>query len=158
AIFLGLAPCTLDGVQYNPCSATTNTAARRLLSLERPRDGDKIGPLAEFDDGGTSMYHCRLLSLARRTGQGMTFSGHYTLSHCIGPYADINSNGPPADETFTMPNNRDFDHGNCVADRRQLFNSSAVWLTPQFANSTLRMIAGNWKVSGIYRFSSGQPL
>ena len=158
AQFLGLGPCVLGGVAYNPCSATTNNDARRLLSLERPRDGDKIGPLAEFDDGGTSMYHGMLLSLERRAVKGMTFSANYTLSHCIGPYADINSNGPPADETFTKPNNRDFDHGNCIADRRQLFNSSAVWLTPQFANSALRMVVSNWKVSGIYRFSSGQPL
>ena len=158
AQFLGLGPCTLDGVQYATCSATTNTDARRLLSLERPRDGDKIGPLAEFDDGGTSMYHGMLLSLERRAVKGMTFSANYTLSHCIGPYADINSNGPPADETFTRPNDRDFDHGNCIADRRQLFNLSSVWQTPRFANSTVSMLASNWRVSGIYRFSSGQPL
>jgi len=158
AQFLGLGPCTLDGVAYNPCSATTNTDARRLLSLERPRDGDKIGPLAEFDDGGTSIYHGMLLSLERRAVKGVTFSANYTLSHCIGPYADINSNGPPADETFSKPNVREFDHGNCVADRRQLVNITSVWQTPNFANSTVHMLASNWRLSGIYRFSAGQPL
>jgi len=149
---------TCPAGQTTGCNATSNTDARRILTLERPLDGAKIGPLAEFDDGGTSIYHAMLLSLERRAGRGLTFSGNYTLSHCISPYADINSNGPPANETYSKPNDRNFDRGNCLSDRRQLFNFTAVAQTPQFANHTMHMLATGWRLSGIYRHSSGAPL
>jgi len=158
AIFLGTDPCTLNGVSYPVCSTSANTDARRLLTLERPQDGARIGPLAEFDDGGTSIYHGMLLSLERRAARGLTFSGNYTLSHCVGPYADINANGPPANETYTKPSNRNFDQGNCFSDRRHIFNLTAIAQTPQFSNRTVSMLATGWRLSGIYRWSSGTPL
>src|SRR5204863_2334139 len=51
-----------------------------------------------------------------------------------------------------------FDHGNCDSDRRQLFNMTAVAGTPQFSNAKLRAIGSGWRLSGIYRFATGQPL
>jgi hypothetical protein len=78
AVFLGLGPCALDGIAYPTCSTTANTDARRLLSLERPRDGDKIGLLGEIDDGATSIYHGMLLSLERRVARGVSFNSNYT--------------------------------------------------------------------------------
>jgi hypothetical protein len=158
AVFLGLDPCVINGVSYATCSATTNTDARRRLTLERPQDGAKIGPLAEFDDGGTSIYHAMLLSVQRRAARSLTFSGNYTWSHCISPYADINSNGPPANETYTKPNDRNFDRGDCLSDRRHLFNLTGVAQSPKFANRKMGWIASDWRLSGIYRWSSGAPL
>ncbi len=158
SVFLGFNPCTLSGVTYTTCSVATNTDQRRLLSLERPQDGQYIGAMADFDDGGTQVYHGMLLSLERRVARGFTFTGNYTLSHCIGTQTDINSNGPPADETYTNPNNRNFDRGNCDSDRRQLFNLTAVAGTPQFSNATLHALATGWRLSGIYRIASGSPL
>jgi hypothetical protein len=158
AVFLGFGPCTLDGVAYATCSTTANTDARRLLSLERPRDGDKIGHMAEFDDGGRQLYHGMLLSLQRRVARGLTLSGNYTWSHCQGNYVDINQNGPPANETYSKPGDRNFDNGNCLSDRRQQFNFTAVAQTPKFSNRTMSMVASGWTMSGIYRVSSGAPL
>jgi Carboxypeptidase regulatory-like domain/TonB dependent receptor len=158
AIFLGTGPCTLDGVQYTSCSTAANTDARRLLSLERPRDGDKIGPLAEFDDGGQQRYNGLLLSLNRRVASGLNVGGNYTWSHCQGNYVDINQNGPPANETYSKPGDRNYDNGNCLSDRRQIFNATAVAVMPRFANRTVNMIASNWTISGIYRVSSGAPI
>jgi hypothetical protein len=34
-------------------------------------------------------------------------------------------------------------------------NLTGLFSTPEFSNATLRMIAGNWRLSGIYRFSTG---
>ena len=158
AVFLGFGPCTLDGVSYATCSATANTDARRVLSLERPRDGDKIGYLAEFDDGGVQKYQGMLLSLQRRVGRGISITGNYTWSHCQGNYVDINQNGPPANETYSKPGDRNFDNGNCLSDRRQIFNATAIVQTPKFSNSTLNMIVSNWTLGGIYRLSSGAPI
>jgi hypothetical protein len=155
---LGLGGCTLDGVQYPVCSTTANTDARRRLSLERPRDGDKIGPMAEFDDGGTQKYNGMLLSLQRRVANGLNVSANYTWSHCQGNFVDINQNGPPANETYSQPGNRNYDNGNCLSDRRQQFNSTVVAQTPKFSNRTANLIASNWTISGIYRKSSGAPI
>jgi hypothetical protein len=159
AVFMGLGSCTINGVPYATCSATSNTDQRRILSLERPQDGQYIGPMANFDDGAAQIYHGLLLSLQRRAARGLTVSGNYTWSRCTGSNASVNSGGgPAADATYTKPNDREFDHGNCSADRRQLFNLTALADTPQFSNQTLRMVATGWRVSGIYRWSSGSPL
>src|SRR5262245_18449605 len=61
-------------------------------------------------------------------------------------------------DTYSDSNNRRRDRGNCVSDRRHLFNFTAVAETPQFANPTLRMIGTGWRLSGIYRRSAGSPL
>jgi hypothetical protein len=151
-------PCTLNGVTYNPCSSPSNTDARRRFSLERPQDGQLMGSVAEFDAGGTQNYHAMLLSVQRRAVQGIIVNGNYTWSHCLGPNADIDSAGPPATQTYLQSYNRDFDRGNCESDRRHSLNLTGVAETPQFGGRTLRLLAGGWKLSGIYRVSSGSPL
>jgi hypothetical protein len=158
AVFLGLGPCTLDGVVYPTCSTTANTDARRILSLERPRDGDKIGLLGSIDDGATSIYHGMLLSLERRVTQGISFSTNYTYSRCIAPAGSNSSLKLPPDQTYVKPGDRDFDRGNCGTDRRNVFNLTALAQTPQFSNNKLKMLLTGWHLSGIYRVSSGDPL
>ena len=143
---------------FTGCNAIANTDNRRLLSLLNPTEGKYIGSLAEFDDGGTQTYHGLLLSLQRRLRRGVSLNANYTWAHCIGLYSDINSTGPPADETYTLPGNRNFDRGNCDQDRRHLANASFVVQTPRFSNNTVQMLVSGWQVSGIYRFSSGAPL
>jgi hypothetical protein len=88
----------------------------------------------------------------------LTFSANYTLSHCIGPFTPTQILKLSPDATYSKPNDRNFDRGNCLSDRRQVFNLSAVAQTPQFSNLMLRKFAGSWKISPLYRFSSGAPL
>jgi hypothetical protein len=51
-----------------------------------------------------------------------------------------------------------FHIGNCVSDRRQLFNLTAVADMPQFANATVRTLATGWRLSGIYRKATGKSI
>jgi hypothetical protein len=157
AIYFAGGPCTLNGVTYNPCSATSNTNQRRRFVLEKPADGGLMGLVGEIDAGATANYHAMLLSLQRQATRGVTVSGNYTWSHCIGDYADLNSIGPDQAETYTDPNNRRFDRGNCNSDRRHILNLTGVAQTPQFTNPTLRTVATGWRLSGIYKWSAGQP-
>jgi len=60
--------------------------------------------------------------------------------------------------TYTDPNNRQADRGNCPSDRRHIFNLTTVAETPQFSNPALRVLATGWRLSGIYRQSAGEPL
>ncbi len=157
AVYFPGGPCTLNGVTYNTCSSTTNTNQRRRFVLEKPAEGGLLGLVGEIDAGATANYHAMLLSLQRQASRGVAVSGNYTWSHCIGDYADLNSIGPDQAETYTDPNNRRFDRGNCNSDRRHIVNLTSVAETPQFSNATLRMLATGWRLSGIYKWSSGQP-
>jgi hypothetical protein len=159
ATYFPQASCTLNGVTYTPCSSTSNTNERRRFSLERPQEGAKLGFVAEADDGGTQVYHGMLLSIERRAAQGVSVSANYTYSHCIGPYATLyNPMAIWASDTYADPNDRQKDQGNCDSDRRQIFNLTSVAETPQFANAKMRLLASGWRLSGIYRRSTGSYL
>ena len=159
AIYFPQASCVLNGVSYTPCSSTSNTDARRRFSLERPADGAKMGYIGEADDGATQNYHGMLLSVERRAAKGVTITANYTLSHCIGDYATLyNPMAMWASNTYADPNSRRLDRSNCDSDRRQVFNVTSVAETPQFANPKLRLVASGWRLSGIYRYSTGNWL
>jgi hypothetical protein len=160
ATYIAGASCVLNGVTYTPCSSTANTDQRRRFTIERPADGALMGFVAQGDDGGNQTYHGMILSVERRAASGITVNANYTWSHCIGlgTASLYNPMGANANITYTDPNNRDFDRGNCDSDRRQIFNLTSVAETPSFANPTLRKLASGWRLSAIYRRSSGNPI
>ncbi len=136
-----------------PCSTTGNVQNRRKYSLL----GTPIGPLDRYTPGGTESYHGMLLSVQRRAAHGVTVGANYTWSHCYGNSSRASAAGTPGN-TYLDPYNRDFDRGNCESDRRHLFNMTAVAETPRFSNNTLRMVGTGWRLSGIYRKSTGSWL
>jgi len=145
-------PCTIAGVVYPTCSTTGNTNQRRRLFLENNVEGGYYGLISSNGDDGTSNYNGLLLSIQRRAVRGVSVGANYTWSHCIGPSMVFshNSNGGSL-----IPENRNFDQGNCDSDRRQVFNLTSSAETPQFSNATLRLLGTGWRLSGIYRFSTG---
>jgi hypothetical protein len=159
AIYLGTGPCTLNGVVYSTCSTTNNTNQRRRLVLEKPVDGQYFGAIDQVDSGGTSQYHGLLLSVQRRAANGVNIGGNYTWSHCNGdPGGAGGAPGSSGDSGIVFPENRRLDGGNCNSDRRHVLNLTAVAETPQFANRTLRTLATGWRLSGLYRRSTGAYL
>ena len=157
AVFLGLGPCTLQGVTYSTCSTTANTNQRRRLSLANPATGQYFGAIAKIDAGGTANYNGLLLSVERRASRGLTVSANYTWSHCISdPMSPVNLHAP-ADYQMD-PDSRHRDRGNCAigaADRRQVFNTSAVVDTPQFSSPLFRGAASGWRISPILKIVTG---
>jgi hypothetical protein len=87
----------------------------------------------------------------------VNINANYTWSHCIGN-ANIGGSIPNPGQNYVHVNNRGLDRGNCLSDRRNLFNLTVVARTPRFANNALRMVGTGWSLSAIYRFSSGAPL
>src|SRR5262245_10417600 len=159
AVYMTGTTCTINGVTYRPCSSVNNTDQRRKFSLERPQDGAKYGYAAEIDGGGTQSYNGMILTISRRAAQRLVLNANYTLSHCVGPYATLyGSLSLWPYETYTNPNNRDADRGDCDSDRRHIMNVTSLWQTPQFSNRVLRIAATGWRLSGIYRYSAGSPL
>ena len=155
AVFLGLGPCTLQGVAYSTCSTAGNRDVRRRLALQYPNiGGTTIAFLDRYEPTGTLSYNGLLLSLQRRAANGVTVGANYTWSHCYGDDSHGLSGGTPGSTTL-YPNNRAMDRGNCEADRRHVFNMTAVAETPRLANPTTRMLASGWRLSSIYRRTSG---
>jgi hypothetical protein len=157
AIYFPGGPCTIAGVVYNPCSTTANTDRRRRLFIENNQEGQYFSNYAVREDSGTAQYNGLLLSLQSRSSRGVNVGVNYTWSHCVGNAATANASGAGGGG-YLDPNNSKFDRGNCTSDRRQLFNLTALAQTPQFANRTLHALASGWRLSGIYRKSSGSWL
>jgi hypothetical protein len=152
AVYIPGNSCTLAGVVYTPCSSTANTNQRRRLALANPVDGGGYGLLSSNGDDGTSNYNGMLLSAQHRTSRGAIIGANYTWSHCISPSAVFSYNTTGAS---LLPNNRNFDQGNCDSDRRQVLNITSSAETPRFGNTILREVGTGWRLSGIYRFQTG---
>ena len=56
---------------------------------------------------------------------------------------------------FVDPSNPDYDRGHCEQDRTHLANVTVGAQTPEFGNAALRVVASNWRISGILNARSG---
>jgi hypothetical protein len=156
AVFMGLGPCTIAGVAYPVCSTAANTNARRVISLENPRAGQQISALETFDDFGSSTYRGLRMAATRRSANGVSMSANYTWSYCFGHTMIANQNQFAAGPT--NPDDLTFDRGNCTQNRTHIANLTMGYQTPQFGNRALRLLASDWRASGIFSASSGSWL
>jgi len=156
-VFLGLNPCTINGTPYSTCSTTANYNQRRLLSLLNPTAAADLGYVDFFDPGGTQSYNGLLLSVQHRFNRGLSVNANYTWSHCIGDYSQEFTTPNPG-TGYQVPNNRRYDRGNCVFDRRGNFNLSAAYELPRMENRIARAAITGWRVSPIFRYITGAPL
>ena len=153
-VFLGLGPCTINGVAFPVCTTNGNLQQRRVLSLsnENPRSAGLIGILDEYTNDGDQSYRGMRLSVQRRAATGLSFSANYTLSRCYGLEMGT---AAQFGATYTDPTNPDNDRGYCDQDRTHIANATVGIETPQFGNAILRTIASNWGVSAILTARSG---
>jgi len=165
AQWLGTGPCTLNTasgpVSYPVCSTAGNLNQRRRLNLANP--SANLGYVTQYDDGATQGYHGMILDLRWRRGQNLTLNANYTWSHCIGipTTSTLNPGQNYLHQAYQNngPVNRNLDLGDCfLADRRQIFNTTAVVRTPKFANNLVRAVGSDWSFSTIYQQRTGQAL
>ena len=121
-----------------------------VRELTRADPTSPYAALNKFDPSGTANYNALWLSLERQSAS-MNSRMNYTLSHCIDDGTVFNSGSAGKPSIHRRAPYR----GNCDLDRRHLFNLTNVYETPEFANPTLRVLAGGWRVSGIMKFESG---
>jgi len=159
-VFLGLGPCTLDGVFYATCSNNGNLNQRRVFSLnnENPAASRLIGNMDIHTANGKQNYRGMKLSFQRRAGTGVSLSGNYTLSRCYGDPAFQTGGFPQIANGYTDPQHPQFDRGPCDQDRRHIAVFTAGAQVPRFDNRAARVTLSNWRVSGIFSARSGQPL
>ncbi len=144
------------------CNAAANATVRRVLNQLNPAGagpitaglGTYFGPTMQWNAGGNQHYNGLLLSVQRRLSNNVSLAANWTWSHCIGQLLGFNTK---ADQTITDPNYIN-EVGNCDSDRRHIVNLTAVAQMPRFSNTAVRLVASGWKMSFIYRFTSGIPL
>jgi hypothetical protein len=155
-LFLGLGPCTIQGVSYPSCTVAGNLDQRRVLYQENPAEARYLGPVDRHTDVGTQDYRGLKLSFRRRAATGVTLAGNYTISHCEGNTTP--SGFPQISAGYLKPDDPDFDRGNCFQNRTHVANFTVGAETPEFTNRALRVIASDWRVSGLIGARSGSWL
>jgi hypothetical protein len=156
-VFLGLGPCTLNGVSFSVCTTTANLEQRRALRLENPAFGSALAYVSEYTDVGEKTYHGLKLSFRRRAADAVSLTGNYTLSRCqtdtevTGGFTQFNS-------SYTDPTDPTYDRGNCTSNRTHIANVTVGYTTPQLTNTAARMLASDWRISGMLEARSGSWL
>lgn len=138
--------------QDGPCSTTSNTNQRRLLSLADPVQGAFYSDIFQADDGGNAEYHGLLMKVEHRFTNNYTILANYTYSHCI---SEGDFGGDLGGSNIEQPFNRNADRGNCGFDLRHIFNLSFVALSPHFHGTWTNRLMSNWQLATILSVHSG---
>ena len=135
-IFMGLGPCTIQGVSYTVCTTNANLNQRRKLFQINPTEAGKIGALDLNSDVGFQKYRGLKLS-AQRRGTGVSINGSYTLSRCFGTTTTTAFN--QTSSGYLKPNDPSFDAGPCDQDRTHLGTLTTGYQTPQAGAGVLEV-------------------
>ena len=82
--YLGAGPCAIAGVSYPVCTTAANLDQRRVLYAQNPAEARFLGPVDRHTSIGTQSYRGLKLSFRRRAAEGVSLTGNYTLSRCVG--------------------------------------------------------------------------
>ncbi len=138
---------------YPVCSVNGNLNERRVLTLENPVRAAQIGALDLNTDIGWQKYRGLKLAARHRSTTGVSLNASYTLSKCEGTATATTFNQTSAG--YSIPNDPDFDAGYCDQDRRHLGSLNAGYQTPEVGSGIARVLASNWRLSGILTVRTG---
>jgi hypothetical protein len=120
--------------------------------LLRPYQG--YGGIRYWQATGESNYHALQTSINRRFDNGLMFSVFYVWSKTLGTAnTDWSTRYPYA----TDEENRRVNYSYTDYDRPHNFVVNFVYQTPKFAEGFLGVLANDWQISGVYRWTSGRP-
>jgi hypothetical protein len=142
----------LNPAVYGPGVTPATTEARRVFIRANPATGKYFGSTVMVDDSGNASYNGLMLVANHRFSQNFSALANYTWSHCL----DQGEANQDIVNYYQNPLNRNAEWGNCASDRRQNFNLSLVAQTPRFSSRVLQRFVGNWQLSGIFNYQSGQ--
>jgi hypothetical protein len=136
-----------------PCSSTSNTQARRVLSLANPAVGKYYSQMTIADDGISANYNGLLTSVEHRFSRNYTLLANYTWSKCLG-IAPVTSLGTGV---IQDPNNVRGDYGPCTYDSPFLFNLTSVYSSRIGHGGLVSHVLSNWQIAPLLRYQSGLP-
>ena len=151
-VFLGLGPCSINGVAFTVCSTNANLNQRRKFSLENPRQAGRLGFVDEHNAVGWQTYQGLRLT---RVATGRERPEHQRELHDRALPRDGHTGQlRPDRQRVHEPDDPDMDEGHCDQDRKHVANGTMGYQTPQFGGP-MGIVASNWRVSGILGIRSG---
>ena len=156
-------------VNLNPGVYTAGSTAK----LQARRPYQPFGVIYQNRNTGANGYNGLQFDLEKRPASGgngilnqITLLANYTFSHANdyglaenGGITDVGSS-IGSGMSFYDPRQHAFETGPATFDRRHHVVASYVWSLPRLSgsNALLRNAVGGWQWTGIYSFSSGDPL
>jgi hypothetical protein len=121
--------------------------------LLRPYQG--YGTIRLWDYSGYSNYHALQTSVTRRFDSGFMFSGFWVWSKALGINDNDFAAGVP---NLTAEQTKHLDYSLLGNDRTHNIVLNAIYQLKSYTdNKALGLAINNWQLSGVYRWSSGQP-
>ena len=154
-IYMGLGPCTIQGVAYPVCSTNANLNVRRVLYQENPREAQFLGAMDENVAIGWQEYHGLKLSAQRRSANGLSLNANYTLSRCIG--TDTPNTFNQISSGYVKPGDPEYDKSYCSQDHRHLATVTLGAESPELSGP-LGALASGWRASGIVNIRDGNRI
>jgi len=138
----------------DPTRAPSTTPGATALpdDLLRPYSG--YGNIRMWNYTGYSNYHALQTSLNRRFDNGFMFSVFYVWSKALTINNDDFTTGRPNASDAEI---RRADYSYASQDRPHNFVVNFIYQTPKVASGALGVLANDWQISGIYRWTSGRP-
>jgi hypothetical protein len=136
------------------CSTTSNTNARRKLTLINAAAGAYYTEVTQQYDGFGTKYNGVLTTIQHRFANYFSLLANYTWSHCIsGPP----NNGDLSANQIQDPNNPNAEVSNCGADRRHNIVASVVGRSKVGGGHLKRGLLNDWQIAPIVTRYSGAP-
>ncbi len=138
----------------DPTRAASATPGATALPNDLLRPYPGYGNIRMWNYTGYANYHSLQTGINRRYDNGFMFSFFYVWSKALAINSTDGSAGVPnvSDEEV-----RRLDYSYTDYDRPHNFVTNFVYQTPEVTQSWMRLLANNWQISGVYRWTSGRP-
>jgi len=146
---------TFASQNQDPTRAASTTPGATALPNDLLRPYKGYGGIRMWDYSGYANYHALQTSVTRRFDAGFMFSGFYVWSKALGISNDDFSAGVPnvSDEEV-----RRLDYSLLNYDRPHNTVLNFIYQTPTVTSGkALGVLANDWQLSGVYRWTSGRP-
>ncbi len=140
----------------DPTRAPSATPGATALPTDLLRPYPGYGGIRMWEYSGYSNYHSLQTGINRRFDDGLMFSFFYVWSKALGISDTDFSAGLPNQTDAEI---RRLDYSYTSTDRPHNFVVNFIYELPflKDGQSILSKVAGDWQVSGIYRWTSGTP-
>ena len=136
----------------DPTRAPSATPGATALPNDLMRPYQGYGGIRMWDYTGYGNYHSLQAGINRRFDNGFMFSAFYVWSKALTINNDDFAAGRP-----NLDDAKRVDYSYANYDRPQNFVFNFIYQTPKVASGVLGILANDWQISGIFRWTSGRP-
>ncbi len=129
-------------------------------NLQAARPYPQLGTVRLYENIGASWYNALQLKVERRFERGLSYGVAYAFARNIDEFGASITDSPTP---FAPPG---YERGRSQQERRHVLTINSIWELPvgrghaigSAMHPALDRLAGGWQLSGIYNFTSGDPL